>query len=273
MGLPLDVLRIRLAETPFYPSLFEAAFGDAEVTNERIAKALAQFVRSMVSYNSKYDRAFEVGMLGFPDFAAVFNESEQLGQLLFERTPQSVKCHECHRSTAFIGNEPRNIGLDSKVIDPGAGNGRFKVPSLRNIAVRGRFMHDGRFKTLREVVEFYDHGVQDNPFLDPLLRIDGDPANPVEVLNLTEREKQALIDFMQTFTDEQFLNDPKFSDPFGPQPLFGDVNLDGRVSIADVLAFIARLLNGPYQNEADVNQDGVVNLRDVNPFVQVLNGA
>ena len=75
---------------------------------------------------------------------------------------------------------------------------------------------------------------------------------------------------MNTLTDQQFLNDPKFSDPFGQQVLFGDVDLDGAVLLLDVFPFVQRLTKGPYQNEADINQDGVVNLKDVSRFVDLL---
>ena len=270
MGLPLDQLRQRIESTPFYTPLFTNAFGDPAVTNDRIAKSMAQFIRSMVSYNAKYDRAFDNSTDGFPNFESVFNKSELLGRELFERSANSVRCFQCHDSAAFNGEEPRNIGLDSKVTDAGAGGGRFKTTSLRNVAVRGRFMHDGRFQTLMEVVDFYNQGVQENEFLDDLLRINEDPNNPVEQFDLTDQEKQALVDFMHTLTDDQFLNDPKFSDPFGPQPLFGDVNLDGVVDLFDVSAFVDRLVDGPYQNEADINQDGVVDFLDIQPFVSVL---
>lgn len=271
MGLPLSLLRHRLEDTSFYETLFIDAFGDAEVTDDRIAKALAQFIRSMVSYNSKYDLAYAVPAPdGLPDFAAVFDDSELVGQVLFERTPKSVNCHQCHRSPAVFGDEARNIGLDAKITDAGAGDGRFKVPSLRNIGVRGRFMHDGRFTSLMEVVEFYDNGIQESPFVDDILRIDDNPENEIERLNLSAAQKQALVDFMNTLTDQQFLNDPKFSDPFGQQVLFGDVDLDGAVLLLDVFPFVQRLTKGPYQNEADINQDGVVNLQDVSRFVDLL---
>ncbi len=272
MGLPLDDLRVRLEGTEFYEELFVNAFGDAEVTNDRIAKALAQFQRAMVSYNAKYDQAFDAGQDGMPNFEAVFSESEIIGQQLFERTPKSVRCNVCHRTTAFIGTLPHNIGLDATVTDEGAGGGRFKVASLRNVAVRGRFMHDGRFQSLEEVVEFYNSGVQESEFVDDLLRINEDPTQPIEQLKLTEEEKQGLVDFMHALTDNQFLNDPKFSDPFGPQVLFGDANLDGSVDMLDIAEFVNRISNGPYLNEADINQDGVINLLDVQPFVNILTG-
>jgi cytochrome c peroxidase len=216
MGMPLPLLRQRLSFVPFYRTLFTNAFGDPQITDERIAKALAQFVRSMVSYNSKFDSAFEAGENGYPDFEAVFNESELLGQQLFQTGADfSLRCDRCHLSPAFISDVPRNIGLNlDDSADPGAGEGRFKSISLRNIDVRGRFMHDGRFTTLEEVVEFYNSGIQDNPNLDLLLRENGDPNGEVVRLNLTEIESRALVDFMKTLTDHQFLADEKFSDPF-----------------------------------------------------------
>ena len=262
MALPLEQLRQRLADLDFYAPLFVDAFGDAEITDQRIAQSMAQFVRSMVSYDSKYDRAFAAGDFGLPDFEAVFNESELIGRRLFERTAESVGCHQCHASPAQIGDMPRNIGLDLETIDPGSGDGRFKVPSLRNVAVRGRFMHDGRFSTLAEVVGFYNSGIQSHPDLDANLF-------GSERLNLSEAELQGLVDFLETLTDQQFLNSPMFSDPFA-QFLLGDVNQDGVVDLIDVPAFIDRLLSGLYQGEADLNGDFVVNLLDVAPLVELL---
>ena len=264
MGLPLGQLRDRLAKIDFYQELFTDAFGDNKITDDRIAKSMAQFVRSMVSYNSKYDQAFRLGQDGFPNYELVFNESELIGQRLFERTEGNVGCHECHRSPAQIGTEPRNIGLDLETIDKGAGMGRFKVTSLRNVEVRGRFMHDGRFSSLEEVVEFYNSGVQPNPDLDGFL------ADSM-VLNLTEVQKQGLVDFMKTWTDHQFLNSPMFSDPF-KLFLVGDVNQDGEIDMLDVEPFVERLLSGLYQGEADVNEDFELNLLDVMPFVDLLSG-
>ena len=110
-----------------------------------------------------------------------------------------------------MADAARNNGLDATVIDVGAGNGRFKSPSLRNIAVSAPYMHDGRFATLAEVVDHYDHGVQDSPNLAPQLR---NPDGTVRRLNLTAAQKAALIAFLGTLTDNALLTDPKFSDPF-----------------------------------------------------------
>jgi cytochrome c peroxidase len=112
---------------------------------------------------------------------------------------------------AHVGDGLRNNGLDLATVDAGAGNARFKVPSLRNIAVRAPYMHDGRFATLREVIDFYDNGVQPHPNLDP--RLVGPGGTPLR-LNLTPVEKDALEAFLRTLTDDALLTDIKFSDPF-----------------------------------------------------------
>ena len=110
----------------------------------------------------------------------------------------------------------------------GAGDGRFKTPSLRNVAVRGRFMHDGRFSTLEEVVQFYSSGVQDTPLLDPRLR------DPVQ-LNLTQEQINDIVAFLNTLTDNSFLTNSIFSDPFVTLP--GDYNGDGVVDSADYVVW------------------------------------
>ena len=230
MGMTLDALEPKLAATAFYPPLFEDAFGTAEVTRELISRALAQFVRSMVSYRSPYDEAFRGRR---PDFSQVFSEQEQLGARLFgavrgggrgdgrERgrgraggpgRSRSAGCERCHGTVAQVGTRLSNNGLDEDTSeDQGAGRGRFKVPSLRNIAVTSPYMHDGRFRTLREVIEHYNSGVQSHPNLNRGLR--GRNRQPRR-LNLDGEQIDALVAFLNTLTDEAFLTDPKFSDPF-----------------------------------------------------------
>lgn len=209
MGMDLDTLETKLAATSFYPALFQDAFGSPEVTRERISLALAQFVRSMVSFQSKYDTAFNNN--GNPNFAAVLTQQEELGRQLFFSNGNGPNCDSCHETVAVVGDRPRNNGLDANTnADQGAGGGEFKSPSLRNIAVTGPYMHDGRFSTLEEVVEHYNSGIQDHPNLANQLQQNGQP----EALNLSEAEKAALVAFLRTLTDETFLSDPKFSDPF-----------------------------------------------------------
>jgi len=207
MGMTLPNALTKLSATTYYPALFTAAFGTSEITTDRVALALSQFVRSLVSVNSKFDRAF--GVNGVPNFAASFTAQELAGQDLFNGR---AGCARCHGTNAHISDGVHNTGLDATITDVGAGNGRFKAPSLRNIAVRPPYMHDGRFRTLEQVVAFYDSGVQNNPGLDPRLR--GPGGQPLR-LNLSAAERASLVAFMGTLTDNTFLADVRFSNPFG----------------------------------------------------------
>jgi cytochrome c peroxidase len=207
MGLTLEQLVAKVEATPFYAPLFAAAFGTSDVSSDRISRALAQFVRSLVTANAKFDQAFATGG-GAPNFG-VLTAQEQLGQALYAGR---AGCARCHGTNAVITDQARNTGLDATIVDAGAGNGRFKAPSLRNIAVRAPYMHDGRFRSLEEVVDFYNTGVQNNPGLDQRLRgRDGQPQR----LGLSRDERDAIVAFMKTFTDTAFLTDPRFGSPFG----------------------------------------------------------
>lgn len=214
MGLAIDDLLVKLSLTSFYPALFEAAFGSPEISQDRVARALAQFVRSMVSWSSPFDAAFSGN--GQPDFARLPADVQQ-GQALFTGR---AGCARCHTTVLQIGDQARNTGLDALITDPGAGNGRFKTPSLRNVAVRAPYMHDGRFASLEAVVDFYDRGVQANPQLDARLRVAPPPNQPPNPnapparLNLTAQERAALVAFLRSLTDSVFLRDARFSDPF-----------------------------------------------------------
>ena len=213
MGLTLAELEARVAAQPYYAGLFTAAFGSDDVTSERISLALAQFVRSMVSYQSKYDIGVQED---FDNFTQQENEGRQI---FFGRG----NCSECHETDAFVLDRPRNIGLDLVYADQGLGNvtgdeddnGKFKVPSLRNIALTGPYMHDGRFETLDEVVAFYNNGIEAHPNLDQ--RLSNNNGQPRR-LRLDANERAALVAFLNTLTDLTFVNAPKYSDPFMPAP-------------------------------------------------------
>jgi cytochrome c peroxidase len=207
MGMTLPALIPKLSATPYYPDLFQAAFGTPDITSDRISLALAQFIRSMVSYQSKFDQAFAAGTNGNPNFAAVFNASEQHGQALFS----SLGCTNCHGTGGQVSLTVENNGLVAVSNDPGAGLGAFKAPSLRNVGVRVWYMHSGNFLGLDQVMEFYNSGVQDNPNLSPFLR---NPDLTVKRLNLSAQDKADLINFLNTLTDNVFLTDPKFASPF-----------------------------------------------------------
>lgn len=218
MGLTLEEAVARVAAQDFYADLFTAAFGDPEVTSDRMARAMAQFVRSLSSYNSTFDQALGDGPLGSAAFQAHFTDQEYLGLQLFMPVPGStindVGCGACHNTLAHISDDVHNIGLDAgndPDADPGNGLGEFKSPSLRNVGVRTHFMHDGRFTTLADVIEHYNSGVIASPNLDPRLR---NGRNQPQRLNLTNQESAALEAFLHTLTDNDFLNDPRFADPF-----------------------------------------------------------
>ena len=251
MGSSLDAVEARLAATVFYPPLFARAFGSPDVTRDRIARALAQFVRALVSFRAPYDDARAAGPPGSVAFLARFTPAARHGFLLFATPPgegrRGAGCARCHAGDAQISLAPRNIGLDdfegnidgnfeapdrAGGGDPGAGDGRFKAPSLRNVAIRPPYMHDGRFQSLREAIEHYDAEVAPHPFLDMNLLdrrlvVTGGPVRPLR-LALTGQEIAALIAFLETLTDPAFLTDARFSDPFLP-PATG---IDARVETA-----------------------------------------
>ena len=209
MGLSLNELVAKLEAESYYPPLFEAAFGSPQITSDRVARAIAQFVRSMVSYQAKYDQGVATNFSNF-------TPQENLGRQIFNGRG---RCDTCHITDAFVAPEARNNGLDLVSVDNGLGavtgnpadNGKFKVPSLRNIALTAPFMHDGRLASLDDVVEFYNSQVQAHPNLDQRLRgRNGQPRR----LNLNQAEKEALVAFLGTLTDQTLVTDPKFSDPF-----------------------------------------------------------
>ena len=157
-----------------------------------------------------------------------FTTQENLGrQIFFGQTPFNfVTCAACHGSDNFVpGPNINNNGLENPYVDKGVGaltgrpqdEGLFKVPSLRNIELTAPYMHDGRFATLEEVVEFYNSGIVNHPNLSPPLRTPTGPGQPPGGplrLNLTTAQKAALVAFLKTLTDTSVITDPKFSDPF-----------------------------------------------------------
>jgi len=221
MGMSLEALTNRLAAEPFYTNLFSQAFGSPKITTNRISQALAQFVRSIVSTRSKYDQ-------GVASNFTNFNAQENLGRQIFfgQLGSPRATCAACHGTDNFVPTVAlNNNGLEFPYVDLGAGaitgstndNGLFKVPSLRNIELTAPYMHDGRFATLEQVVDFYSTGVMDNPNLSPPLRVPTPPGQPpgqVLRLNLSSDQKAALVAFLKTLTDSSLASDPKLSDPF-----------------------------------------------------------
>jgi cytochrome c peroxidase len=220
MGMNLTDLENRLKILPYYPTLFTKAFGDNNITSNRISLALAQFVRSIVSYQSKFDagRATFAGPPPAPETAFPnFTAQENRGKEIFFGPIGG--CAPCHGSETFTAPQEKNNGLDLTTTDRGFGavsnlmqnDATFKVGSLKNIELTAPYMHDGRFATLEQVVEHYSSGVQNHPNLSPQLKL---PNGQPRLANFTPQDKAALVAFLKTLTDTNILTDVKYSDPF-----------------------------------------------------------
>ncbi|MBI3135252.1 MAG: cytochrome-c peroxidase [Bacteroidetes bacterium] len=213
MGMTLSNLELKLATLSYYPELFTAAFGTPEITASKIATALGMFMKSMRSFRSDYDLGVETN---FADFTA----EELAGKELF--FSGDAKCNNCHISQNFGGTERHNNGLDAIYTDLGlayvtdneADIGRFKNPSLRNIELTAPYMHDGRFATLEEVLDFYSTDVNAHPNLDDRLTTTVTTGGPPIHFNFTAAQKASLIAFLKTLTDYPYITDPKYSNPF-----------------------------------------------------------
>jgi cytochrome c peroxidase len=210
----LGALTAKMATHPYYPELFRWVYGDATITEDRIQRALAQFERSMVSTNSRFDEGMaqvynptapQRGLgTPFPNYTAL----EERGKQLFSTPPGQggAGCNACHTAPTFaLAANSRSNGLD-------AGETRiFKSPSLKNVALTGPYMHDGRFATLEQVVDHYIRGVQGGSALDNRLR--GQNGQPIR-LQLTPADRDALVAFLRTLNDPVLVSDTKFSNPF-----------------------------------------------------------
>jgi cytochrome c peroxidase len=232
MAMDVSLLLTRLEEQEYYPILYRRVFPDDSWKNNpaQIVAGLNFFVSSLATQDSPFDQELKK-MSGQDHFVPddftrdfdSFSPSENLGKKLF-----FANCASCHGR--FLGYEADRLftqidstaacnGLSFSYADQGVGkvqnnpdmDGCFKVPSLKNIGVTAPYMHDGRFATLREVIEFYNEDIQPHANLHPLLQ--DSLGQPIR-LNLTENEVDAMVDFLHTLTDEAFLVDERWSDPF-----------------------------------------------------------
>lgn len=211
----------KLKSHPNYPKRFRSAFGTDDITPELIARAIAQFERTLISNGSKFDGYPErqtqifTDVLEYEGFQVFFTERGQ--------------CFHCHGGGGtFLAHNLdtifRNNGLltDAEMQGKGlyqvtghiADQGKFKVPTLRNIEFTGPYMHNGKFTSLEEVVEFYSSGIKQNQNLDVNFTKNPDRLDQYGGLGLTDREKMALVKFMKTFSDTSYLNNPAFKNPF-----------------------------------------------------------
>ena len=220
MNMPMHKVKARVQEHDYYNVLFKEAYGDSEITEDRILDAISEFVNSMSAYQSKYDEALD------KHYATNYNTYNIEGVKLAGLTDQEnmgkdiylSSCGNCHgRINGFPAKIAANNGLDMSYEDNGIGaimganqNGVFKVPTLRNIELTAPYMHDGRFQTLEQVVNHYSNGIQNHPNLDYELRAGNQPRK----FNFSSEEKTALIAFLKTFTDKKMQTDVRYSDPF-----------------------------------------------------------
>lgn len=222
MGMPsLAALEQKLGQITYYQALFQKAFGSPDVTSDKISKALSQFLRSIVSFNSKYDQGLA------NDFAS-FSAREKNGMAMMKR----AFCFECHSDLSHVSsNTPpsflivensglntgfgSNNALDVNYKDNGIGEltglakdqGTFKMPTLRNVALTAPYMHDGRFATLEEVIQHYATGIKDHPNKGIQISRGG--------FKFSDQEQKDIVAFLKTLTDETLATDPKYADPFG----------------------------------------------------------
>lgn len=216
MNLEWALAEERVGRSSFYQPKFAAAFGEVPIDSTHIAKAIAQFERTLISYNSKYDKVLRG--------EARFTKAEYNGFVIVN--DQSMgDCMHCHVTDGHaLGTNARyaNNGLDMALtpadyLDPGrmtvTGNpddaGRFKTPTLRNIALTAPYMHDGRFKTLEEVIDFYSSGVHAGINTDSKMTRAREGG-----VHLTENEKSDVLSFLYTLTDSVFIANPEFGNPF-----------------------------------------------------------
>ena len=195
----------RLQQDPNYPGLFFKAFGTRTIDSTLVTKAIAQFERTLISFGSRYDKQTY-------QHQQVLTQQELNGEIVYF---EIGKCANCHSSVLLTDNLFHNNGLDvapadsglAKITRNGSDYGKFRTPSLRNIALTAPYMHDGRFNTLEEVVNFYSTDIKQNsPNLDSNLH----SLNPV---SLTRAQKDDLIAFLHTLTDSTFITNPNFTAP------------------------------------------------------------
>jgi cytochrome c peroxidase len=218
MNETLENVVAKLGGSNMYRDQFVRAFGSEEITPQKMGLAMEQFMLSIVSGNSKYDR-YQMGL-------EELTESELRGLALFETEynpffpdDSGADCQHCHGGPNFENDLYMNNGMDTdaEITDTGrqavtgdpGDRGKFKVPSLRNIAVTAPYMHDGRFATLEEVIDHYNEGIKTSATVDGALI-----ATQFEGLMLTEQDKEDLLNFLHTLTDESLATNPEYANPF-----------------------------------------------------------
>lgn len=210
----------KLSADVVYRNMFFKAFNVKNIDSTYAAKAIAQFIRTLISGSSKFDvmYKFENNLPLSPNEISIqgtITPSEWAGYDLF-KSLNGADCFHCHNGPLMQVQKFSNNGLDATFSDVGRGaisgnvddNGKFKVPTLRNIAFTAPYMHDGRFTTLDEVINHYSHGIQMSSTIDPLIEFAGQGG-----VQLDAQEKDLLKQFLMTLTDSSFINNSNFKEP------------------------------------------------------------
>lgn len=196
----------KLSNLPYYKELFKKAYGDETITTDRMRESLGQFLFSIVNVNSKFDKGQRTNFSNFS-----FDEKD--GMNLFVENGCS-SCHFINSNFSPDGakrEKMANIGLDERDKDIG-NNHQYRIPDLRNVAITGPYMHDGRFTSLNQVISHYGAGVKANPYLSEELKTDKKPKVPTS--NYFGESQNNIVVFMQTLTDEFTTTNVRFSNPF-----------------------------------------------------------
>jgi cytochrome c peroxidase len=217
MNMSWKEVEKRVQEIEFYRTGFKNVFGDQSIDSVLISKAIAQFLRTLLSYRSRYDKGISKEIR--------FTDKEYAGYVLMNDQTKG-DCLHCHTTDAdalgtmrtFSNNGLDEVSKPGEYKDKGRGevtgnvkeNGQFKIPTLRNLVLTAPYMHDGRFKTLEEVLDFYSEGVKQSPNIDSRMEFVHQHG-----AHLSPEEKKDIIVFLKTMTDSSLISDPAFSDPFG----------------------------------------------------------
>ena len=208
MGSVWKDLVQELQNHPEYPQKFKDAFGTSKIDSTLVTKAIAQFERTLISANSKFDRY----LLGETELTP--SELNGFNVFMDGEKGDCFHCHGSDKNPLWTDNLFHNNGLDTSFSDLGLGaitgdpadNGKFKTPSLRNLAYTAPYMHDGRFATLEEVINHYSEGLQNSPTIDPLMKFVGQGG-----VQLTDQEKADLKAFLLALSDPEFISNPNFN--------------------------------------------------------------
>ena len=215
MDLDTTTLMNRIKSDNEYSILLLKAFGVKTINYSLFKMALAQYIRTLVSYDTPIDSSYKIAL----KYMNEGHSQEEAVQYIFglsKKTTQVLSfCEQCHSTITYGNNKFSNNGLDSIYTDIGRAEitnkdediGLFKVPSFRNLTFTAPYMHDGRFKTIEEVIEHYNTGIENCKNLDTKLK--DEKGNPIR-LNLSENEKKEIISFIKLLSDNRFINNNKF---------------------------------------------------------------